>query len=331
MLPVHVGDRQSPCRAARRCGVTDLTESSKAFSEVPPAQFALDRDPDALDRIDEGVVVRGLGPRGRVAHRLREVVGLAVVVRDLLVSLPVGDPTNGNERLQPEGRRAVGKGEDPFAPAPSFPKMTAHLPEPPQRVGHPYRALGPPAVEVALERGAQVVVLELEAVEPALELLPLKVRGGLFGERHVRGGVAGVDRLRLVACGELLERVVADRDEHPESRLALDLELPDEAVIDQLRDPVQHRPPDLTVRSAHRLELVEPGASDEDAAPPEEPLQAIIEKVVAPADRSPKRPLTVGTIRRTRGQKIQTLPQPRQHRLRREELHPCSGELEGEG
>src|SRR5437762_13810125 len=98
--------------------------------------------------------------------------------------------------------------------------MAARLPEPPQRMDEADRLLRATAADRALERRAEIVMLGLEEIEPAFEVLSVEVRRRVLGEREVRRGMAVLDGLALVARRQPLEREIPDRDEHPDPRLA---------------------------------------------------------------------------------------------------------------
>src|SRR5947207_10646859 len=106
------------------------------------------------------------------------------------------------------------------------------------------RLLRASAADRALERRAEIVVLGLDEIEPPFEVRAVEVRGGFLGERDVRREVAVLDRLALVTRGKPLEREIADRDEHPEPRLAVHLGLAHQALVDELAETVEHVAPD---------------------------------------------------------------------------------------
>ena len=57
---------------------------------------------------------------------------------------------------------------------------------------------------------------------------------------------------------------------------------------------------------------------------------AVVEEVVAPGDGAPERLLAFGQVARPGRQQCQLVLQPRAQRVRREELDPGSGKLDGE-
>src|SRR5207237_8216507 len=100
----------------------------------------------------------------------------------------------------------------------------------------------------------------------------LGLRG--LGEREIALEVAVAGVLELAALAQPVERVLADRLEHAEARLAVRaLALPDEAVVHELGDAVEH----LAELEPQRLSCdgfcrIERAAADEDAEPREHGL-----------------------------------------------------------
>src|SRR5438105_14453980 len=127
--------------------------------------------------------------------------------------------------------------------------------------------LGAAAADRALERGAEIVVLGLEEIEPPLQALTLEVRRGFLRERDVGGEMAVLDGLAFIARGEPLGREIADRHEHPEARLAAHLGLAHEALVDELAQAIEHGAADVAGRTAHGLELPAPRPGHEGRTP----------------------------------------------------------------
>ena len=154
---------------------------------------------------------------------------------------------------------------------------------------------------------------------------------GRLGERDdsARGGGCAC-RSSCAALGEPLERVLADRLEHPEPRLAVGrLALADEAVVDERGDPVEHlaelEPERLSGDGLGRLERA---AADEDAEAREERLAA-------------RRRAGCSSTRSRRGASRAAAPPPVRNEsrfssrrvedlLRRQQLHARRGELDRE-
>ena len=109
---------------------------------------------------------------------------------------------------------------------------------------------------------------------------------------------------------QLLGGELVDRVELAEPGRALDLLGPDEALVGQRHDPVEHVDPDLSGRAADRLRGVELPAADEGCEPPEQPLLALVQQVVAPGDRAAERLLPLRQVPRARGQDPELTLQP---------------------
>ena len=114
--------------------------------------------------------------------------------------------------------------------------------------------------------------------------------------------MARAQLVELARLGEPLERVLADRLEHAEARLAVGaLALADEALVDERGDAVEHLAELEPERLAATVSAVSSdAAADEDAEAREQRLLAVVEQVVAPVDRVPQRRWRVGRSRRRR-------------------------------
>src|SRR5438477_1348401 len=208
--------------------------------------------------------------------------------------------------------------------------MTADLPEAPQRERHPRGVLGTTMVDGPIKRRAHVVVVRLEEVEPPLLALALKMRPRFLGEGQVGDGVPLRDLLALATLRELFERELADRHQHAEARLASDFRLAHQALLDERAQDLEDVAPELASGTADRFDLRKHSTGDEDTEPREESTLGYLEQIPAPLDRAAKRPLAFGEIPGGRGKYVQPLPQLRQHRLRREDLHASRRELDRE-
>ena len=113
-------------------------------------------------------------------------------------------------------------------------------------------------------------MLELEKVQPAPLIALLNVRARLLREREIGARVALPDEIALVTLIKTFEGVIADRDEHPESGLAIDLRLAHEAVLHEAAQRVEDIPAELLRRATDRLDLRKRPASHEDREPREE-------------------------------------------------------------
>ena len=136
--------------------------------------------------------------------------------------------------------------------------------------------------------------------------------------------------LELAGRVELLERVLADRLEHPEARLAVGVlaQPQQQALLDERVEVFEGVA--RAVRVADGRGRLEPEAADEDGQAPEQRLLPLEQQVVAPGDRVAQRPLALVGVLGAAGQQGQPLVEPAQERLRRERAHPRRGQLDRE-
>src|SRR5205823_10136493 len=126
--------------------------------------------PGLDDRVLEGVVVERIGDLALVADRAPQRERLRVRDghrRD--VGLPPGDPAEGLHQAGAEPRilSRPGSVRDRLDPPPRFGEMSALLPIAPHREREPDRGVGVTRDRGPIEDRADVVVLALEAAEPA--------------------------------------------------------------------------------------------------------------------------------------------------------------------
>src|SRR6267143_5603148 len=133
--------------------------------------------------------------------------------------------------------------------------MPANLPEAPEREDEAAGILGASRFDRPPEGGTKVVVLELEKIQPALLIAPLDIRARLFRERQVRAAMTRTDEVALVALCESVQRVLADRDEHPETWLAVDFRLPHETVLHQGTERIEQIAAELAAGATDLLDL----------------------------------------------------------------------------
>ena len=116
-------------------------------------------------------------------------------------------------------------------------------------------------------------------------------------QRRVVVLVSASDRLGVRALGQTLEAVLADRLQHLEARLAVERSnLPQEALVDERSQRVEHVDAQLAVRIADGDGAVDRAAADEDGEPAEERAFRRVEQVMAPGDRPAKRALSLGNV-----------------------------------
>ena len=153
-----------------------------------------------------------------------------------------------------------------------------------------------------------------------------------FDERHVPVAVAGLDQLDLAVGLQPLGGVRPDRVQEPEARLAvgrlLDL---DQALVDERHEPVEDVAADLR-RPARRSPRPRRGRSRSAKTDSRSSRQraAVVEQVVAPGDRAAQRLLAGRQVARPGRQDVELLVEAGQDRLRRQDLDPGRGQLDGQ-
>jgi hypothetical protein len=134
--------------------------------------------------------------------------------------------------------------------------------------------------------------------------------------------VAAARVLPLLAALHLLQRVLADRLQHPESRLFLRLLHRHKGLLHQAAVEFQDLPGNRSVPRADRLGRLKRPAAGEDGQPPEEGLLARAEQVVAPGERVAHGALAAGQVARPINQQRQRAVQAGQQRRGWQELRP---------
>ena len=124
------------------------------------------------------------------------------------------------------------------------------------------------------------------------------------------------DELGILVRLELLERVLADRLQHPEP-LAVPLQ---QAVVDERRDAVEGR-------VAHGDRGLQ-GEASADGQPSEELLLLGAQEVVAPGIRVAQRSVALGEVAGAAAEQVEPLVEQREHRLRGQELRAGRCELD---
>ena len=218
------------------------------------------------------------------------------------------------------GRRATVRCSRPSYVGPT------QLPEPPERPARPEptRPRRSPSAQLSaarrLSRSASSRSSQLSCRGPSSAGSASSASGG-------RSRRAGAARPRRRPLGQPLERVLADRLQHPEARLAARHRLrPEQAVVEQRLDAGEHV--ELEV-AGNRLRGVEREAADEDGQAREERLLRRAQEVVAPGDGGAQRPVPLGPAVAGLGlQQRQPLAQALEDRLRREQLGARGRELD---
>ena len=169
-----------------------------------------------------------------------------------------------------------------------------------------------------IESHAQVGDFLPDSVEPACLVL-VDVRLGFLGQGEKVLGLAAPQLVRLTRGLELLERVLADRLEHPD---AIRLADADEALVDERLKRVE-------VGIADRFGSLERAAAGEDPEAGEEALLVRVQKLVRPPDGSPQRLLT--RIYAAAGpEQVEAAGEPLEKPGRGEQPNARGGELECE-
>jgi len=134
--------------------------------------------------------------------------------------------------------------------------------------------------------------------------------------------VAFTQLVRLIVILELHARVVPDRLEHEEARLAVGLLLRTQQVdLEQSLDRVE-------ACVADRLRRLESKATREDAQPAEQALLLLGEELEAPVERCAQGLLALRPVARAAAKELQPLAESREECLGRKELHARGRELD---
>jgi len=175
-----------------------------------------------------------------------------------------------------------------------------------------------------LERPQEVRVLVLEPPHPGRGVAS-QSGGGPLGETRVVLGVAAVERGAVAPGGQPLQRVLADRLEHEQPRLPVEVALAHEVVLDQLRERVEH-----AWGRADRLGRVEREAAHEDGELVEQLLLGLLEQLVAPGDRVAKGALALVGVAAAAREEGQAFAQPFRQPSRRQHGQTRRSQLERE-
>ena len=159
-----------------------------------------------------------------------------------IVALPERREAERVVRLREDGRAyALRDLQRLGQPAPALGHQAADAPEAHQGSGEPQPELDLPGLDRPGEPGADVVALLVETLEPDGLPRPDQLGRGGLGKLDIAVEMTVACVLELAALGKPLERVLANRLEHLEPRLALGaLGLADEPVVDERGDAVQH-------------------------------------------------------------------------------------------
>src|SRR6266849_1427188 len=206
--------------------------------------------------------------------------------------------------------------------------MCAHLPETPQRRAEAKRAQRISTRHRPVKGSPEVVLVKLETVEPLPLLGAEQIWCRRHGQRQVGCGMRVTDRIRLACFLEAFGGEFPNHLQHEQSRLDKIREPAQQALDCQLVESCQNVDAKLSRRPAHCLCLFEVGAAREYREAAEQALQRLLQEVVAPCDRTVERLLATRQVASPSSEDAHACLQPRQQRLRVEELYPRRGELD---
>ena len=103
---------------------------------------------------------------------------------------------------------------------------------------------------------------------------------------------------------------------------------PQQALVDQFLQRVQHRHAEAQRAGADRLDVIQADAAAEHRARRQQPPCRLAQQIVAPGDRGAQRPLPVRHVPAAAHQQSERVREPRQDRRRRQQLHPRRRQLD---
>ena len=289
---------------------------------------------------DREVVLR---PR-RGGHHLQRSARLAEVAvpsmdHDGLVrpaGAERGVPGPDGEGREPDQRPRAGRGlrrrslQDTAQPPTALDQVAVPQPERPEEAGQIER---PVTIrrQAPIQRGPQVVVLDLEPIE---RHPPGRSRQGAmscFGDGQSPGAVGRLDRGPLAMLDEPVEAVLADGLQHPVARHRGRVIQGDERLVHELteeRDRVARAAPG---RHGDRLDGIERRAADEHRQQSEHPALRLGQQVVAPVERGLERLLAGQRRPAAADQEVEAIVQTIGDRGDGEDGDARRGELDGQG
>src|SRR5439155_10543255 len=153
------------------------------------------------------------------------------------------------------------------------------------------------AVDRPIDRGAQIVVVELQSVEPAAAAGTSQLGGAALREGKERCRVAAVDRVGILGRDESFHRVLANRGEHREAGLRLASgNRSGQALLDERPETIENVLVELTRRTADLLGLTQASPGGEHREPREQRPVRNLQEVVPPVDRAAYRLLPAGQV-----------------------------------
>ncbi|CAN5583583.1 hypothetical protein BH24CHL9_BH24CHL9_03660 [soil metagenome] len=210
--------------------------------------------------------------------------------------------------------------------------MAADLPEAQQSGDNAQAQLSLVDLDDPVQRCAQVVMLALEAIVPAVAVRPQQLRLGLFRQRQECHSVAPLDEPGLGGLLEALQGVLADGRQHPEARVGVIRAVhPEQALLGQGEESVKDVAAEVLRRTADGLDLRERRASRDDREPLEQASVRRVQQVVAPGDGAAQGLLAGRPVPWAAREHGKGVVEPGPERLHGEHPQACCGQLDGQG
>ena len=219
-------------------------------------------------------------------------------------------------RLRAGARRAGAEREQLPQALTGLVLVAPHLPEAPECRADPETDLRLACFDRPGERGADVVPLRVETLEPLALLRAPQARLGFFGEHEVEACVSTPDGLAVAAVRpDARPRTRGWSRAFPgEARPPLCRLGSKQVLLEERLDAVQDVEPGLL---GDELGAAQRETPDEDGEAREELLLLRVEELVAPVDRRAQRPLALGqTGTRHRLQQLEPAAEPLEDRAR---------------
>ena len=246
-----------------------------------------------------------------------------------VVALVDGQPGGTVQGADARQARLGHQGEEFVQALPALGVVSAQGPERGHGGGHPQRG-GRGMIAVPADGRADVVVLDLDPLEPVLPGQARLHAAVRLDQGQERGGVSGADPVRRGQLVEPFGRILADRLQQRVTHRTGAAHLAHQVLVEELGQAVEHRQADVRRGVADRLDRLQAGAAGEHRTGGEEPPGLLGEQVMAPGDRRPQGLLPVRQVAAAAGEQAQRVLQPGQDRLRRQQLDPRRGQLEGQ-
>src|SRR5215207_424600 len=148
-------------------------------------------------------------------------------------------------------------------------------------------------------------------------------------------GMALLRLRKLSTDDQLFGRELLDGLEHGEARIGPRIRFDRLLEANQTRvmesfETIEDRHWGIGPEADNRLRLIEGPAAGKYRQPSEQGLLRRIEEIMAPADRSPQRLLSLGSVPATASQEREAAVETRQDRLRGQQAHARRSQLDGE-